>query len=160
MYTDQFLNNLIICPKIITEGPKSAGVSRGSNKTVFTMLSADNQYRFSGFITRNVTFHENFSIGLVFIPIEEKGKICLLRCNGPHGEVRGMQHHSRFHIHKVTADDLNEGIKVERQVQETDEYSTFDDAIQFYVKYINLAAADREKYFPPPLGQIDQNFTC
>lgn len=157
-YTDQFIQSLIFCPKTIVESPKDSGISRGSYKTIFGMVSLDGQHSFSGFISRNVLFQENFSIGLVYIPKDEKGKICLLRCNGLHGEVIGVPHHSFFHIHTVTADDLNNGIKVEKHTQQTTEYSTLEDAIQFYVKHINIIPQDRGKHFQPPSGQIELEF--
>lgn len=158
MYTDQFIQDLIVCPKTIIEAPKDSGISRGSFKTVFGMASVDGLHNFTGFISRNTVFQENFSIGLVYDPKEEKGKICLLRCNGLHGETIGVPHHSFFHIHTVTADDINNGIKVEKHIQETKEYSTLEDAIQFYIKYVNIVPADRKKHFPSPSGQIEMEF--
>ena len=158
MYTDQLIQDLIVCPKTIIEAPKDSGISRGSYKKTFGMVSTDGQYEFSGFISQNTFFQENFSIGLVYIPKEEKGKICLLRCNGLHGEVIGVPHHSFFHIHTTTADDINNGIKVEKHIQKTEEYSTLEDAIQFYVKYINITQEHRKKHFPPPTGQIELEF--
>lgn len=158
MYTDQFIEELIICPKTIIEAPKDSGISRGSHKTVFGMSSIDGLYNFNGFISRNTFFQENFSIGLVYVPKEEKGKICLLRCNGLHGETIGIPHHSFFHIHTVKADDINNGIKVEKHIEKTEEYSTLENAIQFYLKRINILPTDRQKYFPPPSGQIELDF--
>ncbi len=158
IYTDQFIQELITCPKTIIEAPKDSGISRGSSKTVLGMQSVDGQYSFSGFISVNINFQENFSIGLVFIPREEKGRICLLRCNGFHGEVMGIPHHSFCHIHTVKADDLNNGVKVEKQIHQTTAYSTIADAIQFYVKHINIIPLDREKYFPPPSAQMELSF--
>lgn len=158
MYTDQLIQDLIFCPKTIIEAPKDSGISRGSFKTAFGMVSVDGLHNFTGFISRNATFQENFSIGLVYDPKEEKGKICLLRCNGLHGETIGIPHHSFFHIHTVKADDINNGIKVEKHIQKTEEYSTLDDAIQFYIRYVNIIPADRKKHFPPPSGQIVMEF--
>jgi hypothetical protein len=158
MYTDLLIQELIVCPKTITESPKDSGIGRGSYKIGFGMVSTDGQHSFSGFISRNTFFQENFSIGLVYIPKEEKGKICLLRCNGLHGEVIGVPHHSFFHIHTTTAEDINNGIKVEKYIQKTEEYSTLEDAIQFYANYINIIPDHRRKYFPPPSGQIGLYF--
>jgi hypothetical protein len=158
MYTDQLLNDLIFCSKKIIEPPKDFGINRGSYKYVFNMVSVDGLYSFNGFITKNTTFQENFSIGLVYIPKEEKGKFCLLRCNGLHGEVINIPHHSFCHIHRVNVEDINNGIKVEKHIEETTEYSTFDEAIQFYIRYINILPEDRKKYFPPPSGQIEIEF--
>ena len=158
MYTDDFINSLISCPKIIIEAPKEVGNTRGSSKTKFGMSSADGHFRFSGFISVNNTFKENFSIGLVYAPKDERGKICLLRCNGLHGETIKVPHHTFFHIHTVSADDLNNDIKFEKQIKKTEEYSTLEDAIQFYIKHINIVPEDRKKYFPPPTGQIELEF--
>lgn len=122
------------------------------------MTSVDGIHNFAGFISRNTVFQENFSIGLVYDPKDEKGKFCLLRCNGLHGETIGAPHHSFFHIHKVSANDINNGIKVEKHIQKTMEYSTFEDAIQFFIRYINILPLDRLKHFPPPTGQIEIEF--
>lgn len=86
---------------------------------------------------------------------KKKVKYVYVRCNGLHGETKGVFHHSFFHIHTVSAEDLNNGIKVERNIQKTTEYAALEDAIQFYVRHINLKVADRVKHFPPPSGQID-----
>ena len=131
IYTSDFIQDLIVCEKTIIEPPKDSGISRGSKKIMFSMVSGDGQHNFSGFISKNTTFQENFSIGLVYTPKEEKGKICLLRCNGLHGEVIGVPHHSFFHIHTTKAEDINNGIKVEKHIEETTAYSTLEDAIQF-----------------------------
>ena len=82
----------------------------------------------------------------------------MLRCNGLHGETIKVPHHTFFHIHTVSADDLNYDIKIEKQIKKTEEYSTLEDAIQFYVKHINIVPEDRKKYFPPPTGQIELEF--
>lgn len=154
MYTNQLILELIKCPKKIIESPKDVGINRGSFKKVFSMSSINNQFDFSGFITQNKFFQENFSIGLVYTPKEEKGKFCLLRCNGLHGEVKDAPHHSFYHIHQITAQDLFEGIKVEKLIQKTEEYSTLEGAIQFFIRYINIIPEHCVKYFPPPSGQI------
>ena len=81
-----------------------------------------------------------------------------MRCNWLHGEVIGVPHHSFFHILTTTAADINNGIKVEKNIHKTEEYSTFEDAIQFYIKYINITPDDRKKHFPPLSGQIELEF--
>ena len=95
---------------------------------------------------------------MVYIPKEEKSKICLIRCNGLHGEVKDIPHHSFFHIHKVSAEDLNNGLRVERNIFKTNEYSSLESAIQFFFKYLNVLNSDRNLYFPPPSGQIEFEF--
>lgn len=46
MYTDQLIQDLIVCPKTIIEAPKDSGISRGSYKTIFGMSSVDGQKHF------------------------------------------------------------------------------------------------------------------
>ena len=156
MFTDQLIEELISCPKTVVDVPKDMKEGRsGFAKRVFTLMSEDCQHNFSGFITQNLTFTENFSIGLSYSPKEEKGKIVLLRCNGPHGGSINIPHHAACHIHLSTAERINYGLKPEGQIDMTNEYSTIEDAIQFYVRRINIVALDKQKYFPPPSGQMD-----
>lgn len=155
MYTDELITELISCQKMIVEPPKELKGRNSFLKKQFSLTSVDGNYSFNGFITKSLIFSENFSIGLAFNPKEEKGKIILLRCNGPHGAIKNVSHHAVCHIHKATADRINAGLKPEGSIELTQEYSTIEDAIQFYVKHINLLPDDRRKYFPPPSTQID-----
>ena len=123
------------------------------------MKSIDGKYDFDGFMLQNNSFQENFSIGLYYNINGEKGGCNLLRCNGPHGGNKEITHHFYCHIHTVIAEDLNNGIMSERNILITDSFATFEDAIQFYIKRINLKLEDRVKHFPPPSGQIEFNFT-
>ena len=122
------------------------------------MESIDGIHSFSGFISKNLTFYENFSLGLVYYPRDEKGTIVLLRVNGAHGPNENMPHHEGAHVHMATADRINAGLKPEGKIETGVPYATIEDAIQYYVKRINVIAVDRQKYFPPPANQIDFNF--
>lgn len=155
MYTDQFIQELVTCQKVITDPPKDKEARSSYVKIVFSMRSIDNQFSLSGFIHQNTFFLENFSIGLVYKPKEEKGSIVLLRCNGMHGGTIQNPHHARCHINTVQADSLNKGSRVENHIEITSQYSTFDMAIQFYINKIGLDRSDRQQYFPPPNGQKD-----
>lgn len=156
MFTEEFLKELITCPKMIVDAPLEMKQGRsGFLKKAFILKSVDGQYNFSGFINQNLTFSENFSIGLVYNPKEEKGTIGLLRCNGAHGGTIHHPHHASCHIHTSTADGINNGVKSEDRIELTKEYLTIEDAIQYFVKRINVDSIDRQKYFPPPSGQID-----
>lgn len=155
MYTDQFIQELITCQKVITDRPKDKEARSSYVKKVFSMNSIDNQFSFSGFMHQNMFFPENFSIGLIYKPKEEKGAIILLRCNGMHGGTIQHPHHAHCHIHTVQADFLNKGSRVENHIEITSQYSTFDMAIQFYINQIGLDLSDRQQYFPPPSGQTN-----
>lgn len=156
MYTEDFLEELITCPKIVTDAPSEMKQARsGFLKRSFTLVSLDGQYSFNGFITQNLTFQENFSVGLAFNPKGEKGTIVLLRCNGAHGGTKQFPHHASCHIHKCSADGVNDGNKSEDNIEVTKAYATIDEAIQYYVKRIGIDATHSAKYFPPPSGQRD-----
>jgi len=157
IFTNELIAELISCPKRLTEAPKVVAPRKSSSKTEFRMESQDGKYSFGGYITQNSSFQENFSIGLIFYPREEKGRFCLLRCNGLHGEHISAPHHSYCHQHTVDADDLNNGIKVERYISRVG-YATVEDAIQYYIRHINLRVEDRQKYFPPPGSQPEFPF--
>ena len=73
----------------------------------------------------------------------------------PHGGTKNIPHHATCHIHTATAERINNGLKPEGQIDITNEYSTIEDAIQFYVRRINLNIEDRQKHFPAPNGQMD-----
>lgn len=150
MISDEQIKYLIECPKRIIEAPKSCASSRGSTKKEFTMTSQDGVHSFKGFLTQNEKFSENFSLGLVYEDKETKDRFCLIRCNGPHGGVKNIPHHFFSHIHTVLAEDVNNGIKIERHIEQTRDYSTYEDAIQFYVNKINLSQSDRVRHFPKP----------
>jgi len=152
-YTDQFLEQLRTCEKKIIRAPGELKEERGHRKQDFEMLSIDDEHHFIGFIRQNLQFPENFSAGLLYNLRDEKGKIMLYRCNGPHGGNVSIEHHGEFHIHYTTADRIDIGKMSPAHVEITDRYGSFDDAIQFFIKTINLNDRDKKKYFPPPIGQ-------
>lgn len=157
IYEDEHIEKLLGCEKEFVEPPaKDFKEDRGQMKKKFTLQSLDGAYLFLGFIRYNIKFPENFSIGLDYDPREEKGTICLLRLNGPHGENKQHPHHLSFHIHKATADTINAGLKPESNVEITDEYASLEQAIQYYITCINLKQEDISKNFPQKtLGLFD-----
>lgn len=157
-FTDELIEELVNCPKKVVDAPKDSGVGRGSRKIKFLLESEDGHHSFSGFISKNLTFQENYSIGLVYNPKEEKGKIVLVRVNGPHGQNENAPHHDGSHVHLSTAERINAGLKPEGVIETDVPYSTIEDAIQHYIKRINIIPADRRKHFPTPNNQIDINF--
>ncbi|MCW3073427.1 MAG: hypothetical protein JWP69_496 [Flaviaesturariibacter sp.] len=157
-YTDKIIDELINCPKKVIDSPKDSGVGRGSSKVKFSLESTDGSSSFSGFISKNISFQENFSIGLVYCPRDEKGTIVLLRVNGPHGLNENIPHHEGPHVHISTAERINAGLKPEGKIETNVPYATIEDAIQYFIKRINIIAIDRQKYFPPVNNQIGFNF--
>jgi hypothetical protein len=94
---------------------------------------------------------------LNFNPKEEKGTICLMRCNGSYGENIQIPHHASFHIYKATAESINSGLKPECNIQQTEEYASIDQAILYFVNYINLKKEDNAKYFPDKQLELFEN---
>jgi hypothetical protein len=150
MYTDDYINELITCEKQILETPREGKEPRaGYRKTTFSLLSLHGEQSFTGFINQNLTFLENYSLGLVHLSKNEYGKVVLIRCNGLHGENEQFPHHIGCHIHTATAKRIEDGLKPEGNIIMTNEYLTIEEAIQFYLKKIGILASDRLRYFPP-----------
>ncbi len=149
-YTDSDIKKLISCQKEIVTVPKGLKPERGSFRDSFTLKSSDGQYHFNCFIRELVEFPENFSIGLDYNPKEEKGVIKLLRFNGMHGGHIEFPHHAHCHIHQATAFSINNGLDPTNKATETNDYTTLSEAIQFFLRYVNVNSGDALKYFPPP----------
>jgi len=155
MYEQEYIENLFRCEKEIIEPPtKEYKEDRGHMKKNFTLCSADGSFLFRAFIRFNTKFPENFSIGLDYNPREEKGTICLLRCNGTHGENKQIPHHDSFHVHKATAETINSDAKPESNIEITQEYGSIEQAIQYFLKFINLRQEDRNTYFPEKQAEL------
>jgi hypothetical protein len=148
IFDDVFIATLILCEKEFVDPlPKDYKEVNGHYKKNFTLQSIDGKYNFQGFIRYNVKFNENFSVGFIFNPKEEKGTIPLLRCNGPSGQTKPI-HHIHCHIHYATADTINSDKKPESNVELTSEYATLDQAILYFFKRINLTQYHKNKYIP------------
>ena len=153
-WTQEFIDELIKCDKHILKSPTNLKLEFGHYRTSFELQSSDEKYFFSVFGRYNAMFYENFSVGLVFIPKNEKGTYIILRCNGLHGEHRMFPHHSYYHIHKITPDAIHEGLKEEAVIEITEKYSNFEDALNFFVRYIHIDIADITKHFPSKDSQL------
>ncbi|MEW6667759.1 MAG: hypothetical protein AB1512_21330 [Thermodesulfobacteriota bacterium] len=145
--TKDRIDYLIHCQKTITDPPrKEMLLGNGHWRNGMKLQSTDGQHDFSVFIRKNEDFEENFSIGLIYLPREVRGDICLLRCNGPHGPHVNFEHHDRAHIHMADEEALDVGLKAERSAHITVEYASFWDGLGYFVKKCNII--DAEKYFP------------
>jgi hypothetical protein len=155
-YTQAEIDELISCPKKFSESPRKDMKIEGAHARNDARLISDGiQGEFLMFMRRSEDFPENFSIGLVYHPGDVKGDITLLRCNGKHGSYNGIfdpaHPHYDFHIHKADASILAAGGRPERNATKTTAYASFEEAVQFFVRAINLNAAEATKYFPPKL---------
>ncbi len=154
-YTDEILRELIECPKKITKPPfKTLRSDRGHLRNDFEVESADGEHRFTCFVRVNEKFQENFSIGLDYLPRDEPGSIMLVRCNGPHGPHKVHDYHTFCHIHKASAETISKGLRPESNIEVTEGYSSYQDAVQYFLKLTNIR--DEGKNFPTT--QLDLSF--
>jgi hypothetical protein len=121
---------------------------QGSLRNDFEMQSEDGREKFKAYIRVNEELQDSFSIGLIHI--NEEGKsICLLRCNGKHGEHKNYNTKEKFfdfHIHTATHDAIESGEAPEQYAEITTEYATWQDALAYFLKTINVK--DAGNYFP------------
>lgn len=147
-FDNEYINKLLSCKKEIVQVPSKIKLEHGHYRIGFEMRSINKEFFFSAFGRFNAMFPENFSVGLVYLPKEERGSFEILRCNGPHGEHRMFPHHIHYHIHKITTDAIDNALKEDSYIEITDKYVKYEDALHFFVKHINLKPDDIEKYFP------------
>ena len=152
---NEFIQILLNSTKEIVQPPNKPKLERGHYRIGFELQSIDKSYFFSAFGRYNVMFQENFSIGLIFIPKDEKGVYELLRCNGQHGEHKMFPHHTYFHIHRASTDAIEQGLREDCGIEITDKYATFEEAVRFFVSLIHLNPEDINKYFPAKDLQLD-----
>ncbi len=150
-YSREEIDQLIRCPKMIVEPPKKElRLERGSKRNDMTLTSIDSELKFTVFMRINADFEENFSIGLEYYPKDEKGSVCLVRCNGPHGEFLGgsmtPSAHFFYHIHMGKAENLEAGLRAERSGEPTKKFASYSEALSVFLNMIN--AVNVQDHFP------------
>jgi hypothetical protein len=113
-YTQQEIDDLIACPKLVSEPPKrEMKLDRGHFRNDMRLKSTDDKLEFRVFMRRNEDLPENFSIGLVFLAKDGSGEVVLLRCNGPHGGYNDSfdpgHPHWDYHVHRASAEMIEAG---------------------------------------------------
>jgi hypothetical protein len=151
VYTEEEIEDLIKCPKIVFDPPRQEMIiDNGHLRNDMRLKSKDEQRDFNVFIRINESFHENFSIGLIYTPREERGTVCLVRFNGAHGpfaDESGIFHwHSEFHIHRACERNLSAGLRPERGGLVTKDYGSFEQALPEFFRCINVE--EGMSYFP------------
>jgi hypothetical protein len=162
-FSDDEIGALIHCPKEVSDPPRREMRSTGADHRNDMKLTSDEcQGAFSVFLRRNIDFPENFSVGLIYHPNDGREALILMRCNGPHGECNGhfdaSHPHWSYHVHKATEEAIESGLRPERKAEQVDAYGSFEEAIQYFVKEINLKKSDADKYFPGDSLQRILNF--
>lgn len=142
LFSNEEIQNLVAAPKRITVRPqKRMQLSNKHYRNGMKLKSTDGELEFSVFMRKNEMFHENFSIGLVFHPKDDPQEVHLFRCNGPHGPHESFDHHESCHIHIAKEDSMGSGIKENWFAYITKEYSTFEDALIFFLGKCNIVNA-------------------
>ena len=157
-YSQEEIDELISCPKVITDPPKrEMRLERGSRRNNMRLLSKSDDREFTVFMRINEDFQENFSIGLEYSPKDERGSFCLLRCNGPHGEFveSPTSSHFLYHIHSAKPENIEAGLRAERGGEATDAYASYTQALLYFLKRINVLNV--EDFFPG-LSQLPFNY--
>lgn len=151
-YTQEEIDALIKCPKTISNNNpprKAMALEKGHYRNGMDLQSLDGKNKFQVYMRKNAKFEENFTIGLDYIPADGSGRITLLRCNGPHGgHINTWEFespHFGHHIHIAKADNINDGLKSDIYAEVTQKYSTYFDALFYFLKYCNIQGY--EKYF-------------
>lgn len=153
-YSQSVIEQLIRCPKRVSDSPRREMKSEGGYLRNDAKLIAQDEIKgeFTVFLRQSLSFPENFSIGLRYSPKDGRDTITLLRCNGKHGDFNKSfdpEHpHCDFHIHKASEKAVDAGLAPEKYADKTTEYASFEQALQIFVKMINLSADDASKHFP------------
>lgn len=149
IYTDEDFTQLIACPKRVSQPPRKEMRTDGQMlRNEMEFESMDGKHAFRAFIRQSRSFNENFSLGIDYLPKDEPGSFCLLRCNGMHGGHKVHPHHLNCHIHRSKAEDVNAGLRVERHIEPTSEYAAFRDALRYFLHKVNVQTSDLSQYFP------------
>ncbi len=155
------IQRLIACPKRVEKSEPATGFNteNRSRRKNLELSAIEKGYVFKVFIRQSTELIENFSIGLIYKSGDkEKGNIMLIRFNGNHGDVdwSNDRHYSSFHIHRITEELLEQGVREPKDIEKTTRYTTFDGALAKFFKEINL-----ENWLAclPELKQISLAFT-
>jgi len=92
---------------------------------------------------KNAKFEENFTIRLIYCPNDGNPQLTILRCNGPHGvhsndSLGEDEHFISYHIHRYDEEYYKRGLKSDKYAEETQEYSTYHDALRHFIKICHI----------------------
>ena len=151
-FTQSEIDALVSCPKGVSDPPKRTMRLDGSHwRNDAGLLATDGTVgEFGVFMRRSEDFPENFSVGLKYRPGDGRDTITLIRCNGRHSPLNapGPALHTTFHVHRASEAALEEGRRAESDASATQQYASYEEAVQYFVDAINLNGEDRAKHFP------------
>ena len=149
-YTQQEIDDLIACPKVVSEPPKrEMKLDRGHFRNDMRLKSTDGKMEFRVFMRRSEDLPENFSIGLAFLAKDRSGEVVLLRCNGPHGGYNDSfdadHPHWDYHVHRASAEMIEAGLRPERAATINRDFASYEEAVQYFLRATNIT--DARTYF-------------
>lgn len=162
MLTQQFLDDLITCKKVVSKVERKKMVHENRHyKNTATLSSIDNKYTFSMFIRVSDEFKEDFSVGLIWTNPNEfigiSSNIILLRCQGPHDgkKPENFDIHHSFHIHKISVNDIEEKrYKKPSNRFSVEDFSSFEEAAWYFAEHCNIIDIEKHLGYPFNLTQL------
>lgn len=150
-YTQQEIDALIACPKVVSEPPRrDPKLDRGHFRNDMRLKSISGESEFRVFMRRSEDLPENFSVGLAFLAKDGSGEIILMRCNGPHGGYNDSfdpnHPHWDFHVHRASAEMIEGGLRPEKHATINKDFASYEEAVQYFLKETNIT--DAGNYFP------------
>ena len=157
--TQDIVNSLIECEKMITVKPKKAMYQTPNNiyvlRNEFSCMSIDNQKQFDIFMRLNTKFSHQFSIGLMYR--SKEGSAILCRYNGKQEHTNKIADHNKFeafHIHKLYDHQLSDVTINILDATPTKNYISFDEAL--YCFLFDCHINNWQPYFPDLEFKISQ----
>lgn len=166
MLTEQFLNELITCRKIAEKADRRRMILDNRHyKNSVSLSSEDSKYKFRMFIRQSDEFHEDFSVGLIWLNPQEyidvQKSIIMYRCQGPHDgrQELGVDIHHSYHTHTITLSDIQSKRYLKPSNREsTDKFDTFDRAILHFVQHCNIINIDNVIEMPSYEEQLSLDY--
>jgi hypothetical protein len=152
-FTALIIDELISCEKKVVEAParEFKEENRHRRKDMRLQDIRDEKRVFSVFIRQSLEFAEDFSLGLVYLS-EDGKRMTVIRYNGQHDQSNDpydqAKTHFQYHIHKATAENLNNGRYDKHPASASLDYASFVEATTAFLQAIGLRAGDISAHFP------------
>lgn len=146
--SSEWLEELIASAKKVTIPPKKEMIiERQCRRNQFDAYSPELDETFHVFMRQNCILPDDYSVGLMWNR-KEAEPIIIFRCNGPHGGNENISHKFCTHIHRLNLELALEDVFRENDTTETEEYSTFEDALFFFLSRCGFNTNEMQPYFP------------
>ncbi len=137
---DEIIEDLLTCPKRITNPGARGSVQKKSEQINFNAVSDCGTHKFRVYIRQNSLIDYAFSCGLAIET--DTGYQTLCRYNGsdhPHkNDIEGEKFAFHCHIHRVTKRYIDSGLKPDKFATPTDRYQYLAGAVQAMAEDCNI----------------------